>query len=625
MRCAATSAPRRRGRRASSTTSSSRSPVPQREGRSARLRPRRRLPRRRQRWRASASCARSEGGVVTAGNASQQNDAAAACLVVAEDKLEELGLEPIAWFIGCGRGGLRSEPHGHRPGPGGRAAVRAHRHRLGRHRPGRTQRGVRAAGARGAQGLGLVGRRQPPRNPQRQRLGHLARPPDRRDRRPHPRQPGARDAPARRHATASRRCASAAARASPRCSSARPDARRAAIGRPGSGAKNGAPTGSTRRSRHAGWRRSTCRAQAGADAAGHPLLPVHARRADRRARARMVIPAATTAPPASSRRSRCRAGCGPRARSSSSHRSRSATQDRAHCRGSPRSRPSRARAARWCSSRSCTRPLPTARWRCARRRHWSIAKPLRPSAPLQPRDAGRDARSIRRQWQDHRALTPHEPLLFRFSALTFNTHRIHYDLPYARDVERYRGLVVHGPLMASLLLQLARAGSANRRYAFRSARQPRHRRRAAAPRVASGRRRARRSVRSPSDGREVVQRRSDALGDLRAARAGARRFDGNHGYPADRTPTLPPCRTCRRRCSPRRSRSPAHVGDDWLEPQQADYSSDDDAIWNDLFARQMDVLPGRAASAFMAGPAEAQPQPRRGARIRQAVARTSAR
>jgi acetyl-CoA C-acetyltransferase len=39
-----------------------------------------------------------EGGVVTAGNASQQNDAAAACLIVAEDKLAELGLEPIAWF-----------------------------------------------------------------------------------------------------------------------------------------------------------------------------------------------------------------------------------------------------------------------------------------------------------------------------------------------------------------------------------------------------------------------------------------------------------------------------------------------------------------------------------------------
>jgi acetyl-CoA C-acetyltransferase len=40
------------------------------------------------------------GGIVTAGNASQQNDAAAACLVVAEDKLEELGLEPAAYLVG---------------------------------------------------------------------------------------------------------------------------------------------------------------------------------------------------------------------------------------------------------------------------------------------------------------------------------------------------------------------------------------------------------------------------------------------------------------------------------------------------------------------------------------------
>ncbi len=55
-----------------------------------------------------------------------------------------------------------------------------------------------------------------------------------------------------------------------------------------------------------------------------------------------------------------------------------------------------------------------------------------------------------------RVVVPNEPLLFRFSALTFNSHRIHYDLPYARDEERYRGLVVHGPLTASLLLDLAR-------------------------------------------------------------------------------------------------------------------------------------------------------------------------
>lgn len=46
-------------------------------------------------------------------------------------------------------------------------------------------------------------------------------------------------------------------------------------------------------------------------------------------------------------------------------------------------------------------------------------------------------------------------LLFRYSALTFNGHRIHYDLDYARDVEGYDGLVVHGPLLAQKLMLLA--------------------------------------------------------------------------------------------------------------------------------------------------------------------------
>ena len=46
---------------------------------------------------------------------------------------------------------------------------------------------------------------------------------------------------------------------------------------------------------------------------------------------------------------------------------------------------------------------------------------------------------------------------------------------------------------------------------------------------------------------------------------------------------------------------PAHLGDDWLEPAQATYSAEDHRIWDDLFALQMEVLPGRAASAFMAG------------------------
>jgi len=46
-------------------------------------------------------------------------------------------------------------------------------------------------------------------------------------------------------------------------------------------------------------------------------------------------------------------------------------------------------------------------------------------------------------------------LLFRYSALTFNGHRIHYDIDYAKEIEGYAGLVVHGPLLAQLLMLLA--------------------------------------------------------------------------------------------------------------------------------------------------------------------------
>lgn len=59
-------------------------------------------------------------------------------------------------------------------------------------------------------------------------------------------------------------------------------------------------------------------------------------------------------------------------------------------------------------------------------------------------------------WDLTHELVPAETLLFRYSALTFNSHRIHYDLAYATGVEGYRGLVVQGPLVASLLLDLAR-------------------------------------------------------------------------------------------------------------------------------------------------------------------------
>jgi 3-methylfumaryl-CoA hydratase len=57
-------------------------------------------------------------------------------------------------------------------------------------------------------------------------------------------------------------------------------------------------------------------------------------------------------------------------------------------------------------------------------------------------------------WTWQRRVVPSEVLLFRYSALTFNSHRIHYDLPYATYVEGYPGLVVQGPLTASLLLDL---------------------------------------------------------------------------------------------------------------------------------------------------------------------------
>jgi len=57
-------------------------------------------------------------------------------------------------------------------------------------------------------------------------------------------------------------------------------------------------------------------------------------------------------------------------------------------------------------------------------------------------------------WQ--REIRPDDVLLFRYSALTFNGHRIHYDRRYVTEVEGYPGLIVHGPLIATLLMDLLR-------------------------------------------------------------------------------------------------------------------------------------------------------------------------
>jgi 3-methylfumaryl-CoA hydratase len=66
-----------------------------------------------------------------------------------------------------------------------------------------------------------------------------------------------------------------------------------------------------------------------------------------------------------------------------------------------------------------------------------------------PRAAATDA-----VWR--RDIVPDDVLLFRYSALTFNGHRIHYDRRYVTEVEGYPGLIVHGPLIATLLMDLLR-------------------------------------------------------------------------------------------------------------------------------------------------------------------------
>lgn len=82
--------------------------------------------------------------------------------------------------------------------------------------------------------------------------------------------------------------------------------------------------------------------------------------------------------------------------------------------------------------------------------------PLPGEKPPAPRPAPTDA-----AWQ--REIKADPVLLFRFSALMFIGHRIHYDQPYATQEEAYPGLVVHGPLMGLLQMELARRSSPGKR------------------------------------------------------------------------------------------------------------------------------------------------------------------
>lgn len=89
-----------------------------------------------------------------------------------------------------------------------------------------------------------------------------------------------------------------------------------------------------------------------------------------------------------------------------------------------------------------------------------------PGAAPPPAPAPAEPRAADLAW----AVEGSPVLLFRYSALTFNGHRIHYDLPYVTGVEGYAGLLVHGPIQATLCFNLAAAllGRVPRHYAFRN-------------------------------------------------------------------------------------------------------------------------------------------------------------
>jgi len=79
-----------------------------------------------------------------------------------------------------------------------------------------------------------------------------------------------------------------------------------------------------------------------------------------------------------------------------------------------------------------------------------------------PGEAAREPRPAPTDSTAARTIVPDPVLLFRFSALTFNGHRIHYDQPYVTGVEGYPGLIVHGPLLGLLQIELARRANTGR-------------------------------------------------------------------------------------------------------------------------------------------------------------------
>ena len=172
---------------------------------------------------------------------------------------------------------------------------------------------------------------------------------------------------------------------------------------------------------------------------------------------------ATRSAAASCRRCRCRGACGPAAASTFHAAAARRRRDRAHLDASPTSRTRRAAPA--------TLVFVAVRHEIARRRMRRPRSPRSTTSSI----ARRRGRATPRRRRSRRpptppggaTIVPDDVLLFRYSALTFNGHRIHYDRRYVTEVEGYPGLVVHGPLIATLLVDLLRRSVAAPLDAFR--------------------------------------------------------------------------------------------------------------------------------------------------------------
>lgn len=93
-------------------------------------------------------------------------------------------------------------------------------------------------------------------------------------------------------------------------------------------------------------------------------------------------------------------------------------------------------------------------------RHTIVYREIAPPGDAGGADTAPEPLGFEPEWR--RRVEPDPVLLFQYSAVTFNTHRIHYDADHVRNAEHYPGLVVHGPLIATYLLELVAANRPER-------------------------------------------------------------------------------------------------------------------------------------------------------------------